>query len=141
MNRKINPLSINANKFFMTFFFRDTYYLLSFIKNQVMTSVSYARNLSDWLHVHLPFPRKTHMPIGVPRTGSAAAFPKIKAYHRRQFSLLSCVPFLYKVKEKNKRCLLNSDESKQCQKHSSIKGCASFARFNKYQEGDTEEDC
>lgn len=46
------------------------------------------------------------------RTGYAAAYPPIKSYHRRL----------------NKR-------------NSSIRGCASFARYDRYEEGASADDC
>ncbi|CAF2412280.1 unnamed protein product [Rotaria sp. Silwood2] len=106
-----------------------------------MTSASYTNLLTNWFRVHISLPRKTNMTASLHRTGYAAAYPEIKRHHRRQSNLFSCIPLCYKSKKKNKTHLLNNNESKQYRKHSSIKGCASFARFGTYQEGDTEEDC
>ena len=97
-----------------------------------MTSVSYTTLLSNWFRVHIPFSQKPNF-TPLPRTGYAAAYPKIKRCHRRQSNLFSCIPLIYKSKKNNKTYLLK--------KTSSIKGCASFARFDRYQEGDTEDDC
>ncbi len=105
-----------------------------------MASVSYTALLSNWFRVHIPFLQKPNIP-SVPRTGCAAAYPEIKRHHRRQSNLFSCIPFIHKSKKNNKTQLLNSNQSKIYKKNSSIKGCASFARFDRYEEGETEEDC
>jgi hypothetical protein len=101
-----------------------------------MTSVSYTALLSNWFRVHIPFSQKQSL-TSVPRTGCAAAYPPIKSYHRRQ----SCIPFIYKSKKKNKTYLSNNNRSNIQKKTSSIKGCASFARFDRYEEGESEDDC
>ncbi|CAF0922891.1 unnamed protein product [Adineta steineri] len=85
-----------------------------------MTSVSYSTRLADFFRSYIPLRRKSNSI----RTGYAAAYPQVKQYHRQQSNLLSCIPLCYKSKQ-----------------NSSIKGCASFARFGTYQEGDTEDDC
>ncbi|CAF0958736.1 unnamed protein product [Rotaria sordida] len=106
-----------------------------------MTSTSYTNILTNWFRIHISLPRKTNMTTSVHRTGYAAAYPEIKRYHRQQYNLFSCIPLCYKSKKKNKTYLLNNNESKLNRKYSSIKGCASFARVDTYQEGDVEEDC
>jgi hypothetical protein len=98
-----------------------------------MTSVSYTTLLADWFRVHVPLPKKPN-PTFVSHTGYAGAYPEIQWYHRRQGNLFSCIPLVYKSKKRNQKHLLRK-------KNSSIKGCASFARFDTYQEGDIEDDC
>ncbi|CAF0891500.1 unnamed protein product [Rotaria sp. Silwood1] len=106
-----------------------------------MASASTTNLLINWFRIHISLPRKTNLTTSVHRTGYSAAYPEIKRCHRRQSNLFSCIPLCYKSKKKNKTYLSHEHESKQHRKHSSIKGCASFARFGTYQEGDTEEDC
>jgi hypothetical protein len=89
-----------------------------------MASVSYATLLSNWFRVHIPLPQKPNIPR-VNRTGYAGAYPKIKRSHRRRSNLFSCI----------------SNKTYQSKKKPSIRGCASFARYGTYQEGETEDDC
>jgi hypothetical protein len=86
-----------------------------------MTSVTL---LSNWFRIHNPFPQKSKITSRI-RTGYDGAYPKIQRIHRRQSNLFSCIPLNYKSNKKK----------------SSIKGCASFARYDTYQEGDTEDGC
>ena len=85
-----------------------------------MANLSYRTLLSDWFRVHIPISFKTNS-IDKHRTGYAGAYPKVKRYHRRQ-----CLCFT--IRQQSKR-------------NHSIRGCASFARVGRYQEGDTDEDC
>jgi hypothetical protein len=119
----------------------DTYYsLFLFIENKTMTSISYTTLLFNWFRVHIPFSQKPNI-TPIPRTGYAAAYPEIKRHHRRQSNLFSCLPLIYKSKKNNKTQLLNNNQSKINKKTSGIKGCASFARFDTYEEGETDDDC
>ncbi len=105
-----------------------------------MTSVSYTALLSNWFRVHIPFTQRSNGTC-IPRTGCAAAYPKIKRYHRRQWNLFSCIPSIYKSKKNYKTHSLNNDQSKIHKRSSSIRGCASFARSDRYEEGETDDDC
>jgi len=117
----------------------NTYCLLFlFIENKTMTSVSYTTLLSNWFRVRIPFSQKPNI-SPVPRTGCAAAYPEIKRCHRRQSNLFSCLPLIYKSKKNSKTQLLINNQSK-INKKTSIKGCASFARFDTYKEGETEDE-
>ncbi|CAF2033107.1 unnamed protein product [Rotaria magnacalcarata] len=102
-----------------------------------MSSSSYTNRLSNWFYVHISLPRKPNITKSRARTGYATAYPKIKHYHRRQqqLNLCSCILSFYKSN------LFDNNESKLYRKRSSIRGCASFARYDRYQEGNTEEDC
>ncbi|CAF3227375.1 unnamed protein product [Rotaria socialis] len=101
-----------------------------------MPNTSYANLLSNMFCVHISLPRKTNMAKSQARTGYAAAYLKAKHYHRRQQQLNLCSRILSFCKPN----LFDNNESKLCRKRSSIRGCASFARYDRYQ-GDTEEDC
>lgn len=88
-----------------------------------MTSITL---LSNWFCTHTLFTKKAKVPYK-PCTGYAGAYPKIKRCHRQQSNLFSCIPFIYSPKKN--------------QPNSSIKGCASFARFGRYEEGESEDNC
>ncbi len=107
--------------------------MLSFIENKTMTTVSYTTLLFNWFRLHFPFSQKSTK-TSIPRTGYAGAYPTIKQCHRRQSHLLSCIPLLGKSKT-------NINRSKIEKSNSSIRGCASFARFDRYREGDVDDDC
>ncbi len=98
-----------------------------------MTTVSYTTLLSKWFHVYLPFSKKSNS-RSIPRTGYAAAYPKIKSYHRRPWYLFSCISSSCKSNK-------NINQAKISKTNSSIRGCASFARFDSYCEGESDDDC
>ncbi len=102
-----------------------------------MTSVSYTTLLSNWFRVHVPT-LKTTKPSSVPRTGCAAAYPRIKRCHRPPSNLLSCIPLISKT---SKPYTSNQKSVEQHSSHSSMRGCASFARYGSYAEGETDDDC
>ena len=76
-----------------------------------MAAMSYMDLLSNWFRHHLRIWQKSQAKP-IARTGYAAAYPPIKPSHRRS----------------NRH-------------RSSIRGCASFARYERYKEGDSEDDC
>ncbi len=98
-----------------------------------MATVSYMNLLSNWFHHHLSFSRKSNK-TSITRTGYAGAYPAIKQCHRRRSYRLSCIPLLCKSKA-------NTNRSKQVKTNSSIRGCASFARVDRYREGEIDDDC
>lgn len=87
--------------------------------------------LTKWFCVYLPWSKKANMSKSIARTGYAAAYPNIKHYHHHQLNFLFCIPTFDKLKK----------ESKSYRTHPSIRGCASFARYDRYKEGDVDEDC
>ncbi|CAF0876601.1 unnamed protein product [Adineta ricciae] len=85
-----------------------------------MATVSYVTLLSDWFRVHVPISLRSNS-VHKHRTGYVAAYPQVKRYHRRHYL---CLPICSKSK-----------------KTDSIPGCPSFARFGRYQEGDSVDGC
>lgn len=90
-----------------------------------MTATSTKTLLFEWFRAHTPSVKKPQYTTLSSRTGYATAYPPIKRHHRRSLHLFSCALLSCKSKKKT----------------SSIPGCASFARFDSYNEGENEEDC
>ncbi len=98
-----------------------------------MGTVSYMTLLSNWFRLRLPSLQKPTK-ISLPRTGYAGAYPPIKQCHRQRSHLFSCVSLLNKSKK-------NINRSNKEKSNSSIRGCASFARVDRYREGEMDDDC
>lgn len=97
-----------------------------FIQNKTMAHNSLITFLNDWFRHYTPVLHRSNN-SSTSRIDYTTIYPEIKSYHRQQSNLFFCIPFIRKTKT-DKR-------------NSSIKGCASFARFGRYKEGDNDDDC